>query len=844
MSSTLNHFQESIRQQIVDTLTITPHNGRVSDKRIDKIVCIHCNQPEAWTFVDDPFTVHCNRNNNCGISDHVKVYTPKLFEKFPKSDDANPLATATAYLQSRGIDTNLIAGQYGQGSVDGFDTVSVNPSCSKDKAWHLCIGRQSKGKVKWDTGAKYAGKAYTTDSDFSQADEIWIVEGPINLWSLQQVGFTSAATMDTGNIPTDFYTSLLRDKTIVLAFDSDRAGETAIHKNKEKLLELGFSKVQVAIPPEGKEWTDLLLEGTLGEQSIEKTTSEAKFRGHLFMAATPQSYADALWDHEDPPPVKQIFEFKNGIYQAINRDDGKPMINQIADAGMNIKFVQISENGDHSITLELRHQQKTHLVDMKVEDLLSASFSEVIARKTRAWVSRTQTHLPSLYKYLNRGVHPEIRDTGAYGFDLGSRHRKGTGWYTFHGFAIDPQGRLIFPDKDGAFFRIGSNQYIRGESQFRAAIKKLSSEQYPVQNFITEIYQAFGGRGLLALGFWFASLFQHPIREAFGFFPFLSLFGDPSAGKSTLGIILNRALSFADWEGIPMNRTNTLKGPQRIIASQSSVAVPLLEWTPKSRITEEDLLNLYGGNPQQVKAERTPDSYVEVPFRCSLVIITNTEPFSLRQVKERIISLKFTKEQLTDVSQEAAFKLKNSKPEILATVGIQLLQDRQYFESSIVDEVNEVIKVLEKNGVNDRRIADNHGIALGGLSLLLQRTNPLAGEQIDEYFKEALDVCLKSASNKILSAQTDFAYADDVLEKIDEEANGDRKGTHPFARYVEGRIVVRMGDALDGLSFPKHLHGAVKEELKRHERYIDHHRALKVFGSQRQKVWEFNQKMD
>ena len=41
-----------------------------------------------------------------------------------------------------------------------------------------------------------------------------------------------------------------------------------------------------------------------------------------------------------------------------------------------------------------------------------------------------------------------------------------------------------------------------------------------------------------------------------------------------------------------MSRTNTLKGPQRIIASQSSVAVPLLEWTQKSKVNEEDLLNL------------------------------------------------------------------------------------------------------------------------------------------------------------------------------------------------------------------------------------------------------------
>jgi hypothetical protein len=847
MSTSLNDFQQSIRQEIVDALSTTPHHGNVSGDRVDKIICIHCDQPEAWTYTADPYTVHCNRQNFCGISSHVKNYTPEFFgeiwRKHPPTEQS-PLATATAYLQGRSIDTDKISGQYGQGRVAGFHTVSITPEWSK-LAWHRLIGKSGKNKVKWDVGAKYGGKAYTTSNDFSGANEIWIVEGAINLWSLEQVGFRGAATLASGNVPDQFYESLDRGKKIILAFDADNAGEKAIPKNLEKLKELGFENVIIALPPSGKDWNDLLLEGRLNQDQIELTKSEALHRGRLFSAPNAETYGYELWVNQGSPQTfSRVFEFQRSIYLFTVKDTNSSAV-QIADAGMRVKFVQISENGDHSVTLEVKAESKTYLVNLKVEDLLSASLSEVIARKTRRFVSRNQAHLPSLFKYLNQGNQPEIRDTGCYGFDKGSRQRSGTGYYTFHGFAVDPEGKLILPEKEGQFFEVGKNQYIRGESQFRAAIKKLSSEQYPVQNFTTEIYQAFGGRGLLSLGFWFASLFQQPIRDKFGFFPFLSLFGDPAAGKSTLGIILNRALSFSDWEGIPMSRTNTLKGPQRIIASQSSVAVPLLEWTPKSRINEEDLLNLYGGNPQQVKAERTPDSYVEVPFRCSLVIITNTEPFDSRQVKERVISLKFNKDELTLESKKAALMLKNIKPERMVTVGVQLLQDRKYFESEIIGAVEEAIQTLEDNGIDDRRIADNHGFPLGGLSLLLGRlAEGVPDSVIDHYFREAQDFCLKSASDKIISAQTEFAFADDVLQKIDEEADGDRSGTHKFARYHEGRVAVKMVDALDAFNYPKHLHREVKGELKRHERYISHDRGLRVFGDKKQKVWEFKQKMD
>lgn len=217
----------------------------------------------------------------------------------------------------------------------------------------------------------------------------------------------------------------------------------------------------------------------------------------------------------------------------------------------------------------------------------------------------------------------------------------------------------------------------------------------------------------------------------------------------------------------------------------------------------------------------------------------------MRQVKERIISLKFNKDELTLESKKAALMLKNIKPERIVTIGVQLLQKRKYFESAIVGAVEEAIQTLEDNGIDDRRIADNHGIPLGGLSLLLDRLAEGVPDSVtDHYFKEAQDFCLKSARDKIISAQTEFAFADDVLQKIDEASDGDRSGTREFARYHEGRVVVKMVDALDAFNYPKHLYREAKEELKRHEKYISHDRGLRVFSNKKQKIWEFEQKMD
>ena len=561
-------------------------------------------------------------------------------------------------------------------------------------------------------------------------------------------------------------------------------------------------------------------------------------------ANTPFEYANQLFSMAgNPERFSRVFEFQKKMYLAFNKKDLQ--VEMLANAAIKVQFVQISEAGDHSVTLEIDDGSRVWQVHLRVKDLLTSALSDTVSDKTRLWVTRDQRLLTHLYKHLNKRNGPTIRTTGLHGYDQETR------WYIFQSFAIDPKGRLVLPESGGDYFLMDNDQYIRGSQNFKSVIRKVSDEHLPIGVFLKEIYEAYGGHGLISTGFWIASLFSQPIFEAFGFFPFLSMYGEPGAGKSTLATVLNRALSMSDWEGIPLNRTNTAKGPQRQIASQSSVAVPLLEWTQGSKVSEEDLLNLYARNPQQIRAASTNDvEYLEIPFKCSLVFVQNDQPFTLRQVKERIVSVKFDKEHQTEATTVAARALLNRKPVLTLTFGIQLLKQRQYFESGIVDQVQEALGILEEKGIHHRRICDNHAIPLGGFMVLLKWLE--ANQRIDEddlaKWKEAsISAITKSALARLDDTSTEFSHADDFLQHLDEEVDdqrtqnrvGEYSSSSGFVIEDRDTLIVHLNRAMDYFVYPHHIRPLLKKELKRHERFLDNRGNSNAIRGKKEKVWKF-----
>ena len=113
----------------------------------------------------------------------------------------------------------------------------------------------------------------------------------------------------------------------------------------------------------------------------------------LSSASTPQEYGEELWrEAKEPTEFCRIFDFRNSMHICLI-ERGSLAVKQIADASISVEFVQISRAGNHSLTLRVDTNQRFYHVIIDVADLLSPKFSEEIAKKTRAWVTRNHVFL-------------------------------------------------------------------------------------------------------------------------------------------------------------------------------------------------------------------------------------------------------------------------------------------------------------------------------------------------------------------------------------------------------------------------------------------------------------------
>ena len=296
-----NEFSEQINAELADLLTKSSFDGKEQRDKITKIICLECGEAEAYTHVQDPSVIICNRKNKCGVNTHAKLFAPELYgdfqHRFPLTKE-DPFRTAGNYLQSRELGLDLF--KFEQGFINGHATVAV-PVPWLGKRWHRLIDyKWTSNKNCWDTGGCYRDKAYTI-SDLDGVEELWMVEGIFDCISLEQSGVRSAATFAASAVPNEFYDSLPSSITVVIALVADTAGEKGIPKNLEKLKAPGFENVIIALPPSGKDWNDLLLGGHLKQDQIELTKAEAFHHGHLFSAPTAEAFGNELWVDQGSP---------------------------------------------------------------------------------------------------------------------------------------------------------------------------------------------------------------------------------------------------------------------------------------------------------------------------------------------------------------------------------------------------------------------------------------------------------------------------------------------------------------------------------------------------------------
>ena len=419
-------------------------------------------------------------------------------------------------------------------------------------------------------------------------------------------------------------------------------------------------------------------------------------------------------------------------------------------------------------------------------------------------------------EYLFEQKPPRIRQLSSFGYDPKS-----------HCFVYSH--RLY--DADGKRFEVGNDAYFDKQklSPFleKSSIPKIGELDY--STLLDHLYGAFGNRGLLALGFWVASIFSHLVFEEFRFFPFLSLYGDPRTGKSFLVLLLNRMFGL-DMEGLPATKDNTSKGEKRRMSQFSSMVIPMLEAQEGStRFDFNDLLPMYNRNPAQTRAATTNNNEtIEIPFHATLTFVQNHEQFNTRAAMERVVSIPFADTDITDESFEHFQKLSEFSPENLSAFGDHILKNRKYFEESIVNAVQTFSDLFVEKGVRARRIADNHAIAFTGFALL----NSLIEWKKEDDLKPITEYMVQLGKTKIETARSETPNADTFLEMLENIPDGN------VVRRKDNNIYIRFADAMAAVDWPKNNSKELKAEFKKHECFKGNITS-RVFKNGPQKVWHF-----
>mgnify|MGYP001373768553 CR=1 FL=1 len=134
-----NEFSEQINAELADLLTKSSFDGKEQRDKITKIICLECGEAEAYTHVQDPSVIICNRKNKCGVNTHAKLFAPELYgdfqHRFPLTKE-DPFRTAGNYLQSRELGLDLF--KFEQGFINSHATVAVTVPWS-GKRWHRLI---------------------------------------------------------------------------------------------------------------------------------------------------------------------------------------------------------------------------------------------------------------------------------------------------------------------------------------------------------------------------------------------------------------------------------------------------------------------------------------------------------------------------------------------------------------------------------------------------------------------------------------------------------------------------------------------------------------------------------
>lgn len=822
-------MQEDIRQQVL--LRVERDYGLKHRQGTDYMrggKCPHCGKKELYTSHSKPWVLRCGRQAKCGQEVYVKDLYDDLFDDYSKrhpTTEARPNAAADAYLQSaRGFDLKPLQGLYSQDSH--YDrtlragTATVRFALTKGGWWERLIDRPhrfGKQKARFAPGQSYAGVWWAAPAALTamrDAKEVWIVEGIFDAIAHVQRGNCAVSAMSSNAYPEASLKELAALRpgnlpTLVWGLDNESGARAYTLKHAKRAEKLGFRCRAAQIKQrDGKktDWNDLHLRALASDEPQEQwdaDLAEARYLGDLLMAKTAMDKALIVYDREKRAEFH--IEHSSRLYwfefdalrfeklcreQAADRDlaevdeleqeavaklqRASASIHQIANCYPEALYFQRHEATDESwyfFRVDFPHDAPSVKGTFTGAQVASATeFKKRIISLAQGAVFSGSGH------QLDRMMEDQL-------FNI-----KTVDTVDFVGYSQD-HSAYIFGD---VAVRNGELSFANSEDYFEFSKLRLKTTQKSIrmdiqrdaEAFRTEwlqwLWLCFGTHGLIALTFWFGSLFANQIRRAHKSFPFLEATGEAGAGKTTLLTFLWKLLARSDYEGFDPAKSSKA-GRARAMGQTSGMPVVLLEAdrdTPDKAHSKsfewDELKDYFGGGTLATRGVRNGgnDTY-EPPFRGTIVISQNAAVDASEAILTRIVKLHFRKPNVTTESRVAADNLNALQVEDLSYFLIKAVRA----EGQVMDKFKErasffEARLREKTDLRLERVIKNHAQMLALLDCLR-----LVIEIPDDMIVQTRDALTSAAMERQSAISADHKVVNEfweTYEYLEGLSNGER----------------------------------------------------------------------
>lgn len=749
---------------------VADYGFKVNKAWLQEGQCPDCKKKELFARAEAPWVVKCGRENKCGWQGHVKELYPDAFASWSdrfKATEQQPNAAADAYLRDgRGFDLSKIAGWYRQDTY--FDrekqigTATVRFSLPGG-FWERFIDRPErfgKKKARFNYGIEYHGTWWQPPTQSNQVEELWLVEGIFDAIALMHNGIAAVSLMSCNNYPQHALAGLAQQclsadrqrPTLVWALDGDRVGRSYTRKWVRRARSEGWDckAAQIPQPAKGKhDWNDLHQR----ERLTEKDLATYRYYGALLIAESATEKALLMYNHSlrrDFP-----FDFDRRLYWFkldIDKFNKAMEAQEESDDGRTTEEKRDQALAESGVVAEIANCSPTALY-YQANALTDESwyYFRVEFPHDGAAIKNTFTggQLASASEFKKRmlAIAPGAVFTGNSAqldrllkdqlFDIKTVQTVDFVGYSRE-FACYVLGNIAV--KDGAVHELNEEDFfdlgklsIKTLSQSVGLSINTDPKSYQT-TWLGHIWQCFGAKGLVALVYWFGSLFAEQIRAEQKSYPFLEVVGEPGAGKSTLIEFLWKLLGRRDYEGFDPSKSS-LAARARNFAQVANLPVVLIESDREDSAKTkgwdwDELKTAYNGRSVRARGMKNGGNETyEPPFRGAIVISQNATVNASEAILQRIVHLHFDRTNQTAHTKALAEELERMPMEhvsgfILAALGKEPAILSTMFEQLPIHE-RELQALPELRAM---RIAKNHAQLLA-LTDAIQHVVPFTPEQ-------------------------------------------------------------------------------------------------------------------